>query len=129
MPVPKTQLSASIQPPTDVRVLDAMNATTQARSLKPEPFVVVGVHPHSAQNSLTWGFESNRLLTPIDQQRLKGWGLVLKKSGQHEFRLSRTGFVLSVALVFLSASFARERGLRVELTCPVTTYSGDNWQK
>jgi hypothetical protein len=42
----------------------------------------------------------------------------LKKSAQHEFRLSRTGFVLSVVLVFLSAAFARERGPRVELACP-----------
>jgi hypothetical protein len=44
--------------------------------------------------------------------------LVLKKSGQHEFRLSRTGFVLSIAFVLLSASFARERGPRVEVVCP-----------
>jgi hypothetical protein len=44
--------------------------------------------------------------------------LVLKKSAQHEFRLSRTGFVLSIAFVLLSACFARERGPRVEVVCP-----------
>jgi murein DD-endopeptidase len=44
--------------------------------------------------------------------------LVLKKSGQHAFRLSRTGFVLSIALVLLPAGFARERGPRVEVVCP-----------
>ncbi len=59
------------------------------------------------------------VLTPIEQQRLSGVGiLVLKKSGQHEFRLSRTGLVLSIAFVLLSASFARERGPRVEVVCP-----------
>ena len=44
--------------------------------------------------------------------------LVLKKSDQHGFRLSRTGFVLSIAFVLLSACFARERGPRVEVVCP-----------
>jgi hypothetical protein len=43
---------------------------------------------------------------------------VLKKSGQHEFRRSRTGFVLFIALALLSAGFARERGPRVEVVCP-----------
>lgn len=44
--------------------------------------------------------------------------LVLKKSGQHESRRSRTGFVLSIVFVLLSASFARERGPLVEVVCP-----------
>jgi hypothetical protein len=44
--------------------------------------------------------------------------LVLKKSGQHGFRLPRTGLVLSIAFVMLSACFARERGPRVEVVCP-----------
>jgi murein DD-endopeptidase len=43
---------------------------------------------------------------------------VLKKSGEHEFRLLRTGFVLSIASVLLSACFGRERGPRVEVVCP-----------
>jgi Peptidase family M23 len=45
-------------------------------------------------------------------------GLVLKKSDQHGFHLSRTGFVLSVVFLLLSACFARERGPRVEVVCP-----------
>jgi hypothetical protein len=44
--------------------------------------------------------------------------LVLKKSGQHGFRLPRTGFVLFIAFVMLSACFAQERGPRVEVVCP-----------
>jgi len=42
----------------------------------------------------------------------------LKKSGQREFRLSLTGFVLFTVLALLSAGFARERGPRVEVVCP-----------
>jgi hypothetical protein len=42
----------------------------------------------------------------------------LKKSGQFEFRLSRTGFVLFIAFALVSAGFGRERGPRVEVVCP-----------
>jgi Peptidase family M23 len=49
----------------------------------------------------------------------------LKTSGRHEFRLLRSGFVPSIALILLSTpfllvspGFARERGPRVEVVCP-----------
>jgi murein DD-endopeptidase len=44
--------------------------------------------------------------------------LILKKSSRLGFRLSRTGFALSIAFVLSSACFARERGPRVEVVCP-----------
>ena len=42
---------------------------------------------------------------------------MVRKSGLHGFRLSRSGFALSIAFVLLATSFGRERGPRVEVVC------------
>jgi len=42
----------------------------------------------------------------------------VKKGIQYRFCLSRAAFVLSIAFGLLTASFARERGPRVEVVCP-----------
>jgi murein DD-endopeptidase len=53
------------------------------------------------------------------QTRLGDEPLNVKKAIQRRFRLSRPTFVLSITLGLLSTSFARERGPRVEVVCPV----------
>lgn len=62
--------------------------------------------------------EHYRRLGKLTSNVFKCGVLVLRKSGQHGFRLLRSGFALSIAFVLLSACFARERGPRVEVVCP-----------